>query len=460
MSFQFNSKNIFLTFPQCQTSLQVFQQKINDFFKENLEKGVICQEDHKDQEGQHLHAAICLKMPVRSRDPRVFDALVDPAKHPNIMGKFTGGAFKAFKYVMKDGNYLPLGSGFDLEAFMEAASQKKCTKTSLILKDIQAGQSLDSLVDDHSEFLLMNLRKVKEYLEFISLRERRMKFAEAQIQKVLVQPAENYFSSSNLAIASWLKLNLREKRPHRTKQLWICAGPGMGKTSLILMLEEAFKLSVYYWPKEEVWWDGYSDGAYDLIVLDEFYSQKTITQLNPILSGDPTPLSRRCSAPLVKRDNLPVIILSNYMPEDCYAKVAQNQPHKLAPLLDRLTIVQTDLPIRLVPIPPTSQAEMPPSTAPPLSFPPLSGSDTEEIEFPGIFEEEEGMNDSEDLEMLLLEEEFARNNDFNYMSKGRSIRPESPVQRVERAVCLLDRRVNLHGQVRGQTYLDPLPRDL
>ena len=60
---------------------------------------------------------------------------------------------------------------------------------------------------------------------------------------------------------------------------------------MISNLERWFKLRVYWWPKDETWWDGYEDGAYDLIVLDEFKSQKKITDLNPILSGDPIPLS-------------------------------------------------------------------------------------------------------------------------------------------------------------------------
>jgi len=54
------------------------------------------------------------------------------------------------------------------------------------------------------------------------------------------------------------------------------------------------------------------------------------------LSGDPTPLSRRSSAPLVKRDLLPVIILSNFNPQQCFHKCSEEQ---LAPLMDRLLVV-------------------------------------------------------------------------------------------------------------------------
>jgi len=416
MSFRIRSKTIFLTYPQCATPLTTFQRLINEKFGTNLEKGVICQENHSDEEGLHLHAAIVLKEPLCSKDARVFDGLVDPPKHPHIQTKFVGGMLKAFQYVMKDRNYLPLGSGFDLEEFIRAASAKKSTKTSLILKDIKAGQDLDQLVDSHDEYLLQNLRKVKEYLDFLSLRDRRLRFAEAQTRKVHVGPAETFCQSWNQEIASWLNLNLRQKRAHRQRQMWICAPPGMGKTSLIMMLEEAYDLQVYYWPKEEVWWDAYSDGAYDLIVLDEFHSQKTITQLNPILSGDPTPLSRRCSAPLVKRDNLPVIIMSNYLPEECFAKVAQNQPHKLAPLIDRLTVVKVDGPIRITktleddPVP--ILVPVPNPTGLTYDWEPSP----EYPDFPGTFEEEPSSPEITPE----MEEEFQRNNDPFWFSNSRA----------------------------------------
>jgi len=176
---------------------------------------------------------------------------------------------------------------------------------------------------------------------------------------------------------------------------------------MIMMLEKAYDLQVYYWPKEEVWWDAYSDGAYDLIVLDEFHSQKTITQLNPILSGDPTPLSRRCSAPLTKRDNLPVIIMSNYLPEECFSKVAANAPSKLAPLIDRLTIVNVQGPIRMAPVLEDDPQEVLAALTDETSYVQLTPS-------PGTPNLRQFGDDEEDW---FAEEEFRRNNDFNLYNK-------------------------------------------
>lgn len=128
--------------------------------------------------------------------------------------------------------------------------------------------------------------------------------------------------------------------------MWIRASPAMGKTTLIKYLQDTFTLSIYFVPLNEKWYDGYEDNCFDLIILDEYKAHKKITDLNPILSGDPVPLSRRATAPYLKRENLPVIILSNYLPHECYHKAS---PMALAPLLSRLTVLDFgDTPIRIV----------------------------------------------------------------------------------------------------------------
>ena len=89
-NFRFHSKNIFLTFSQCDYPLKDFRDNIEKFFGCNLEKGVVSREKHKDG-NYHLHAAICLAQQVTSREVGVFDKLVDLPHHPNIQGRFTGG---------------------------------------------------------------------------------------------------------------------------------------------------------------------------------------------------------------------------------------------------------------------------------------------------------------------------------------------------------------------------------
>jgi len=328
--FQLNTKSIFLTYPQCDFPLNDFLLNIDIFFGENIEKCIASQELHMDG-NKHLHAAICLKKPYRSRSADCLDHLA--LQHPNISGRFKGGWKKAFKYVMKDGNYLTLPREMNLTTLL-SSGDKKTEKISTLLR---SGASLDAIDDQEPAYMLMHLQQVQRYASFLELKKKRAEFAQGQLRKVLVEPAEHYSSDWNKEIASWLETNIRQKRSHRQKQLWIKAPPGAGKTSLIMWLEDTFNLSIYYWPRDEKWWDGYSDGCYDLIVLDEYRAQKMITELNPVLSGDRTPVSRRNLPAYVKKDNLPVIICSNFNPIEAYHKVHMSQ---LLPLLDRLDMIE------------------------------------------------------------------------------------------------------------------------
>lgn len=187
-TFQFNSKSIFLTYPQCDYPLKDFKDSIEKYFGDNLEKGVVSQERHQDG-NFHLHAAICLLRPVRSRDPKLFDPLVDPPKHPNIQGRFTGGLLKAFDYVMKEGNFLPLNEkSFDLKEFLKLSKEKKNSRASLIVKEFDELPPED-VMENNKDFMLLHGKQMQAYVAWREERARRLKFAKAQAQKVFVVPA-------------------------------------------------------------------------------------------------------------------------------------------------------------------------------------------------------------------------------------------------------------------------------
>jgi len=343
-NFRLQSKCIFLTYPRCDFALDSFVRNIENFFREQgIEKGVACQEHHADG-GLHLHAAFQLKEKWSGRGADMFDRLVVPPAHPNISGKFRGGARKAFKYCMKEEwVVLPTDGSFDLEVFLDLAARKKNTTPSLMVGEIAKGADLDRLDDLFPEYLLLHHGQVERYLQFRELKRRRAVFAAGLKIPVLVKPADTncfgstgFGSSWNREIAAWINLNLRKPRAHRQIQLWIKGAAGCGKTSLMMWLEGEFGLSIYWWAKDELWWDNYTDNGYDLIVLDEFGGQQKITFINPLLSGDPVQLSRRNAPPLLKRNNLPMIICSNFTPEECYSKCGEA---RVAPLLDRVKVV-------------------------------------------------------------------------------------------------------------------------
>lgn len=94
----------------------------------------------------------------------------------------------------------------------------------------------------------------------------------------------------------------------------------------------------------EDWYDDYEDGCYDIAIMDEFKASKTLTWMNQFLQGHPMHLKKKGVPGYLKRDNLPVIILSNYSPENCYNNVP---PSHLDPLMRRLTLVVLDSQINL-----------------------------------------------------------------------------------------------------------------
>jgi len=286
--------------------------------------------------GLHLHAALVLGAAYQTTNVRAFDGLVVPSKHPNIQSRFSKGWKTAFKYVAKKGNYLALPNEevVDLSDLLATESEGK---TKIIATMVKNGSSIVEIDELYPEWVLLHLPLLEAYVELQESNEARASFARDQASLVRVVAAPGHLHGCNKAIARWLSTNLRVTRPLRTPQLWIQGPPRSGKTSLIHWLEDVFRLHIYYWPKDEKWWDGYADDRYDVIVMDEFFAQKTITELNQILSGDRMALSRRGRCPYVKRKNLPVIILSNFHPECCYHK---SSPAALAPLLDRLLIVE------------------------------------------------------------------------------------------------------------------------
>ena len=96
------------------------------------------------------------------------------------------------------------------------------------------------------------------------------------------------------------------------------------------------RLRVYDMPKDEDFYDGYEDGCYDLVVMDEFKSHKKIQFLNAWCDGQPLPLRQKgCQS--VKNDNLPLIVCSNFSIENCYHEGIGRDA-----LVDRFNVVRME----------------------------------------------------------------------------------------------------------------------
>ena len=320
--FRIRAKNLFLTYPQCDADKDEVLSKIRIMFPLDLEWAVVAVEAHKDGT-PHLHCVIALKESFYTSKKDHFDQLT--GKHGNYQS--ARSLVKVLKYVVKDDNYS--STGIDVEEYLELAKNKKSTKSAIIARRIHKEKiEVKELVDEYPGFVMMNLSKIVAFKQFISTTNQSEKKPWFGVDDVAVQCGED------LAIAEWLNKNIKQDRQFKQPQLYIYGMPNTGKTSLINQLEEY--LRIYYLPVES-FYDSYMDDEYDLIVIDEFRGQKTITFLNKLLQGSPMPMPKKGSQ-YQKNANLPVIILSNYAPDCAYKNIDYIQAQALDKRLDIIEV--------------------------------------------------------------------------------------------------------------------------
>jgi len=226
-------------------------------------------------------------------------------------------------YVTKE-DESPLCWGIDLAVTLA----KKNGKAAFLAHLCARGASLSELMEEDPGYMLQNLSKVQTFLQTMTIINQRKKMNGKELQFSL---ASGGIDASLLV--SWLQENVRRPREFKQKQMWVWSPPNMGKTSMILKLEE--HLSVYWAPLEGVNDDLYDDDTYDLVVFDEYYGQRKLTWMNSFLQGSPMSIHRRFHSTM-KYKNLPCIILSNFTPEHCYRKCSEDA---VAPLLARIHII-------------------------------------------------------------------------------------------------------------------------
>jgi hypothetical protein len=120
--YQFNARNVFLTYPQCAIPLPQLLAFL--WTRPNVVYACVSSEKHVD--GQlHRHAFVQFSKPLRTRDPRYFDF---EGCHPNVQG--ARNSESTLKYVKKEDDFLEKGS------FVETRAGRK-PKESMAATEIQ-----------------------------------------------------------------------------------------------------------------------------------------------------------------------------------------------------------------------------------------------------------------------------------------------------------------------------------
>lgn len=184
---------------------------------------------------------------------------------------------------------------------------------------------------------MMNFAKVEAYRRVCEMERLRTK-----TKIPLKFSTKDRLLSASSYIVQWLEENVGAEaapRKPRQRQLYIQGPTNSGKTFLKDSLFAA-GLRVYLLPCDGHWFDGYADGAYDLIMCDEFDGGACkLATLLQLLEGTTMCLPRRNLPPSTKAENLPMILFSNNTPEECFPEVAKKSAARMDALIDRLEVV-------------------------------------------------------------------------------------------------------------------------
>lgn len=282
---------------------------------------IIAKELHEDG-SPHLHLALEFKEKFTTTKSDAFDFI--GGKHGNYQAMRNQRS--TVQYVTKDGNFI--AKGIDVKAILE----KKNGKHGLIAKKVMEGATLEEINQEDPGFVLQHKRKLEEYITWNQRRVMKQKLL--GWSPILEQDLVD-MEDQDQRIAVWLNNNLKQKRQFRQNQLYLHGPPKTGKSSFLQKLSSM--VSTYWVPRDEDFYDDYENGLYDLIVFDEFTHTKTMQWMNSFLDGSHTYL-RQKGKQILKMDNLPVIICSNYTLEHNYPKLYESG--KLEPLLTRVEVVE------------------------------------------------------------------------------------------------------------------------
>lgn len=270
--FQFNSKKIFLTYPQCnlekQTVLSHFQ---NEQSFPKLSYAIVAQERHQSGE-PHIHVFIEFERPFRTRDPRGFDI---NSFHPNVQS--ARNRLHVIQYVRKHGDVLEHGN---------------------INIRSNWGNILESSHNKRDFFTLVQQEYPRDY---ILNHERLEYFANKHFQhEIEMYTPQRMDFKPNAELIDWYVQNFYGPRQERPKSLILIGPSRIGKTSWArslgnhiywnqMMNLEDWNYDATYMVLDDFEWDRVPSkkgllGAQQTIILSDKYKKKqTLNWGNPCI---------------------------------------------------------------------------------------------------------------------------------------------------------------------------------
>lgn len=276
----------------------------------------------------HLHALVIFESRLRTSNARFADLCSHHGDYKPLTTRYDVKRWKA--YINKDP--VDLAVAGELPEFLKSDGDKGPSKASQVQSAILQGCSVRSLLarEELSGYLVLNLRKVMEFASYVN----------SGPSGHLPWPALDHSRLEFAQITGWIDRWVVQKASRRLKtpQLWVWGGKNLGKTTLKEQLMRCCSVYVPHLTESSgvAFLDGYEDNLYDLIIFDEFKAQFKLTTMNQLLDGSQVRLHVR-GGHVMKRQNLPIIVFSNYSPRQCYPNISDEE---LDTILSRLTVVE------------------------------------------------------------------------------------------------------------------------
>jgi len=290
---------------------------------------MVAQETHQDGT-PHLHVLLQFNTSLDTKDPRFFDPLTGQHGDYEVAKDIKA----AILYLRKEDKE-PAEYG----SRSEGKNGKSSTKSDQVAARIMEGGTLRDIINTFPGYALMNKKKIEDFITLhksVTMVEDLKPWVE-----IALDPEKRALGDVTLEdfqIIEWLNTNVRKTRKFKQRQLFVHGPPDHNKTSLVIWLSSFLRI---YYAAQEDFLDGYDDESYDLIVFDEFVGSYRLQTMNQILDGSPCRI-RVKGAQVFKNKNLPVLILSNLTPQNCYL-----HNNLLSTFLSRIQVVALQKPICL-----------------------------------------------------------------------------------------------------------------
>nr|QEQ92300.1 putative Rep protein [Camellia chlorotic dwarf-associated virus] len=265
--FRFASKNIFITFAQCNLLMSTLLEHLKQLLSNlDIKYISVCSELHASGD-PHLHAMVQLKKPLQTRNPRFFDYNLDGNNfHPSFEPLRNPRASRS--YIQKEGNFIEEG-----EFHPNGKSPHKPAN--------QVWQEILEKSTDELDFY----KQVKQHrpADFVLRWPAISSFAKDHYNRNFIPYTPQFDNFVNLPdnIREWANTNVLcepESRPHRPRSLYICGPSRSGKTSW------ARSLGLHNYFTNSVKFHEYNDNAlYN--VIDDINYAKISTEIMKALVG-------------------------------------------------------------------------------------------------------------------------------------------------------------------------------